>query len=242
MRQTWGMWPASPSELESEQHRIAGLEPEAWEPPDRPGVAGCYVCFGRGTPGAGAAGDRGWAAAAVVREHLTIAESVIGGVAGAPYAPGLLALREGPLLSAALDALDLRPDVVIVDATGRDHPRRCGLALHLGHLLGIPTVGVTHRPLLASGRPPEAAAGSHSALVVDGEVVGAWVRVVAGARPLAVHAAWRTSPDLATRLILSLRSAVRTPEPLRRARQLARTARAHPWYDYPMGYRSHAAE
>jgi len=59
----------------------------------------------------------------------------------------LLALREGPLLEAAVRALDERPDA----ATGRDHPRRAGLAVQLGTLLELPTIGVSHRPLLATG-------------------------------------------------------------------------------------------
>lgn len=63
----------------------------------------------------------------------------------------MLALREGPLLEAAVRALDERPDVLLVNATGRDHPRRAGLAVQLGTLLELPTIGVSHRPLLATG-------------------------------------------------------------------------------------------
>ena len=80
------------------------------------------------------------------------AGGVVTGVAGAPYVPGLLALRIGPLMERAVHGLATRPDVVLLDATGRDHPRGAGLALQLGAVLGLPTVGITHRPLLARGR------------------------------------------------------------------------------------------
>ena len=152
--------------------------------------------------------------------------SVVRGPAGAPYDPGRLALREGALLERAVRGLPRRPDVVLVDATGRDHPRRAGLALHLGAVLDVPTVGVTHRPLTADGTWPPPAPGAHAPLRIGDEVVGAWLRTVARARPLAVHAAWRTDPETAVAAVLAAARRVRTPEPLRRARHAARLARA----------------
>jgi deoxyribonuclease V len=137
----------------------------------------------------------------------------------------LLALREGPLLEAAVRALAEPFDVLLVNATGRDHPRRAGLAVHLGAVLELPTVGVTHRPLLATGAWPGDTRGSTAPLELDGELVGHWVRTRAGTRPLAVHAAWRTDPELATRLVLD-QCRTRTPEPLRQARRVARRARS----------------
>jgi deoxyribonuclease V len=119
-----------------------------------------------------------------------------------------------------------RPDVLLVDATGRDHPRRAGLALHLGAVLDIPTAGVTHRPLVARGEWPEARRGAWTPLILDGEAVGAWLRTSARARPLAVHAAWRTDVETAVEVVLAACGRHRTPEPLRHARRLARTARA----------------
>jgi deoxyribonuclease V len=152
---------------------------------------------------------------------------------------GLLALREGPALAEAVATLRITPDVLIVDGTGRDHPRRAGIALHLGAMLGLPTIGVTHRPLVARGDEPGPQRGDRSPLLIDSEVVGAWLRTAAGVRPVGVHAAWRT--DVGTALEVVLRCTpgdARTPEPLRRARVLARTTRAHaegrtsqPWRD-----------
>jgi deoxyribonuclease V len=136
-----------------------------------------------------------------------------------------LALRTGPLLETAVRALTVRPDVLLVDATGADHPRRAGLAVHLGAVLDIATVGVTHRPLLAAGDWPADQAGAMSPLLLNGDLVGYWVRTRAGHRPLAVHAGWRTDAHTAAQVVLAA-ARVRTPEPLRQARRLARTARA----------------
>ncbi len=148
------------------------------------------------------------------------------GSAGAGYEAGLLALREGRLLEAAVRALGALPDVLLVNATGRDHPRRAGLALHLGAVLGVPTIGVTHRPLVSEGEPPGEERRARSELLLGGEPVGYLLRTRAGTRPLAVHAAWRTDPDTAAEVVLALTRAARTPEPLRLAREAARSARA----------------
>jgi len=216
-------WPADAAELDRVQAALATAAPTAWRPGDRaPAVGGVFACFARGQAGPGARGDPAWAAAATG----TAAVAVVRGAAGAPYRAGRLALREGPLLEAAVRALAARPDVLLVDATGRDHPRRGGVALHLGAVLDLPTVGVTHRPLLARGTWPGPERGAASPLVLDGEPVGAWVRVAARRRPLAVHAAWRTDVATAVAVVLTATGRARTPEPLRRARRAARTARA----------------
>jgi deoxyribonuclease V len=138
----------------------------------------------------------------------------------------LLALREGPLLEAAVWGLPERADVLVVNATGRDHPRRAGLALHLGVNLDLPSIGVTSRTLLAAGPAPVDAAGAMSPLMIEGELVGFWIRPRRGVRALAVHAAWRTTPEVAASVALTLCLGRRTPEPLRLARRAAREARA----------------
>jgi len=138
----------------------------------------------------------------------------------------LLAVREGPLLEQAVGALPIAPEVLVVNATGRDHPRRAGLALHLGAVLGLPTVGVTTRPLVAQGGWPADQRGATAPLRLGGEVVGCWVRTRAGAKPVAVHAAWQTEVQAAVQVVLAATRRARTPEPLRRARTLARTRRA----------------
>jgi deoxyribonuclease V len=136
-------------------------------------------------------------------------------------------MRQGPLLAAALAALGTTPDLVLLDATGRDHPRRAGLALHVGALLGIPTVGVTHRPLLATGPPPSPVRGATSPLLLDGEEVARWVCTRSGARPVVAHGAWRTDSATAVDVVLASSSpSARTPAPLGEARRVAREARA----------------
>jgi len=213
-------WPRTADALADEQSRLAAEIWTAWRPHGRYVVGACFVCFERGGPGDGEAGDQGWAAAAAGGDV-----AVANGVASAGYESGRLALREGALLESAVRGLPRVPDVLIVDATGRDHPLRCGLALHLGALLGVPTVGVTHRPLAATGEWPADERGATSPIRVGGEHVGYWVRTKRGVRPIAVHAAWRTGPEAAVEVVLSATERARTPEPLRRARTAARRAR-----------------
>ncbi len=221
-------FPADFGSLEALQRRIAARPVAPWAPPARPvRAAGCFVCFGRGGQGPGAAGDAGWAAAAIVIEPGQLCEeALVEGAAGAPYAPGLLAAREGTLLARAVERLHGAFDVLFVNATGRDHPRRAGLAVHLGWALGVPALGVTHRPLCAQGAWPGPKRGARAPLELDGEVVGYWVRTKEGTRPLVAHAGWRIDADTAAELLLRLTGPTRTPAPLRYARRAARTARA----------------
>ena len=231
-------WPSSADELIDAQRALAAAGAErggagatgSWHtraPHLQPAIGACVVVFPRGQTGAGARGDPAWASAAVLRDGHVLAHATVTGEAAGPYVPGLLALREGPCLEAAVRALAVAPDVLLVDATGADHPRRAGLALQLGAATGLATVGVTHRPLLAHGAWPRDERGARSPLSVDGACVAAWVRTRAGARPVAVHAGWRTTLDVAVEVVLSCTLAHRTPEPLRHARRLARLARAN---------------
>jgi deoxyribonuclease V len=230
-------WPASAEELIREQAALAALTPPEWHPgPELGGVGGCFVCFPRAVAvtdsekdlqgGSPQAGDPAWAGAALVRDGRLAATALVRGQAHGPYQPGLLALREGPILEAAVRALPEPPDVLLVNATGRDHPRRAGLALQLGVVLDLPTIGVTHRPLLAVGAWPRDERAETSPLLLDGEQVGCWLRTRRGRRPLAVNPAWRTGADVAVQVVLASSPGARTPQPLRAARRLAREARA----------------
>lgn len=224
-------WPTSVDELEELQRELARREPEPWKP-DRDAalvVAGAFVASATGLVGTGAAGDPLRAAAvALETERLAdpLASAVVRGAAGAPYAPGLLALREGEALERAVRSLDAPVDVVFVNGTGRDHPRRAGIALHLGAVLDVPTVGVTVRPLLATAAEPPPERGTSVPLVLGDEVVGAVLRTRGGARPIYAHTGWRTEPDVARDLVLRCADRSRTPEPIRLARRLSRLARA----------------
>src|SRR5918911_2028703 len=116
------MWPRTPSALARAQRELARLRPPPWRPSaPRPPAAGCFVCFAHGHRGPGGGGDPGWAAAALMRgDRRLVATAVVAGPAGGPYEPGLLALREGPLLEDAVRSLTEPPEVVIANATGRD--------------------------------------------------------------------------------------------------------------------------
>jgi deoxyribonuclease V len=226
-------WPRTAAELVAAQRELAVADPPPWRPSAEPAflaLGAVAICFPQGMSGPGARGDRAWAAAVVMRGRRALAEATVAGEAGAPYEAGLLALREGPLLEAAVRAAtragEAAPDALLVDATGRDHPRRAGLALHLGAALDLPTIGVTHRPLLAEGGWPGEAKGASAPLALGGEVVGAWVRRRDAVRPVAVHAAWRTDVATAVEIVRWAAGSHRTPDALRRARRLARLGRA----------------
>lgn len=156
-----------------------------------------------------------------------VAQAVVTADVPAPYRAGLLATREGAVLAEALEALDTSPEVLIVDATGLDHPRSAGLAVHLGAVRGLPTVGVTRRPLVASGPLPELRRGACRPLLLDGRCVAYWVCTKNGTRPVVAHAGWRTSPETALDVVLETSTPVaRTPVPLQEARRVAREARS----------------
>jgi deoxyribonuclease V len=220
-------WPRTAEQLIEAQLWLAVADPPPWRPVDLDAlhVAAGWVSFARGASGPGAAGDPAWAAAVTMRGARVTAHTTVHGQTAGGYIPGLLALRIGPLLCEAVGRLARAADVLLVDATGRDHPRRAGLALHLGAVLNLPTVGVTHRPLVATGAWPEDTTDAIAPLLLEGETVGFWLRSRAGARPVAVHAGWLTDPATALTVVLACKGRMRTPAPLRHARQHARRAR-----------------
>ncbi|OGO31648.1 MAG: endonuclease V [Chloroflexi bacterium RBG_16_56_11] len=138
-----------------------------------------------------------------------------------PYVPGLLTFREAPLVLAAFEKLTLRPDALIVDGQGIAHPRRIGLASHLGLLLGLPTIGCAKSRLLGEYREPDSAAGSFSDLLDDDEIIGAALRTRAGIKPVFVSIGHRIDLPSAIRWTLACCRGYRIPEPLRLAHQAA---------------------
>lgn len=216
-------WPATAADLAREQERIASLSCQPWVPP--PGalrVGACAVVFGPA-----GRDDTGYGAAAVVEAGEVIATSTHVARVGAPFQPGRLALREGPILEMLVRRLLRRPDVLLVAAAGRDHPQGAGLALHLGAALDLPTVGVTDAPLLATGDEPSGARASRAPLRVGSDLVGYRVRTREGTKPVVAHAAWRTSAEIAADIVLGSCALPRWPEPMRVARRLARELREH---------------
>src|SRR6266545_2262161 len=144
------------------------------------------------------------------------------------------AVHAGPPRSAARAAAGGRREragadaryILLVNATGRDHPRRAGLALHLGAVLDLITVGVTDHPLVATAQEPGPEEGATAPLSIDGEIVGVVLRTRRHVRPVVVHPGWRTDPETARLIVEQCTAKARSPEPLRVARFLARTQRA----------------
>ena len=138
-----------------------------------------------------------------------------------PYVPGLLTFREAPLILAAWEKLTVTPDLVIVDGQGIAHPRRIGLASHLGLCLGIPTIGCAKSRLIGEYDEPGNEAGSYSELSDNGEVIGAVVRTKAGVKP--VYVSIGNSIDLPSAIdrVLGCCRGYRLPEPTRLAHMAA---------------------
>lgn len=145
---------------------------------------------------------------------------------GFPYVPGYLTFREGPAVAAAWKRLSRRPDVMVYDGHGIAHPRRFGIASHMGVLLSVPSVGCAKSRLVGDHDPPGNARGS-VALLRDGEdVVGAAVRTRTGVKPVFVSVGHLADLDTAIALVLSLCTRYRLPEPSRRAHHLTQELRA----------------
>lgn len=141
-----------------------------------------------------------------------------------PYIPGLLAFREAPALLKALERLNTRPQLLICDGHGIAHPRRFGLASHVGMLSGIPAIGCAKRRLWGTCVDPDSSRGSSSPLVERSEVIGMVLRTRSGVKPVFVSVGHLIDLPLAERIILSCTHRYRLPEPLRLAHRCAAEA------------------
>ncbi|EYT82860.1 endonuclease V [Streptomyces sp. Tu 6176] len=167
------------------------------------------------------------AAAAVVLDAATlrvVAEATAVGRISFPYVPGLLAFREIPTVLAALGALDREPGLVVCDGYGLAHPRRFGLACHLGVLTGLPTIGVAKNPFTFTHDDPGSARGSAAPLLAGPDEVGRALRTRDGVKPVFVSVGHRVSLDTACAHTLALTPSYRLPETTRRADALCRRA------------------
>lgn len=134
-----------------------------------------------------------------------------------PYVPGLLSFREVPLILAACEGLKLVPDVVIADAQGVAHPRRLGLASHLGLLLDVTTIGCAKSILCGQHAELGEEPGEYSPLVDDDEVVGAALRTRRGVKPVYVSIGHKIDLGSALHWVLACCRGYRLPEPTRLA-------------------------
>jgi len=163
-------------------------------------------------------------AVAVLFDFATLTRvehSFVVGRPALPYVPGFLSFREGPHLVEAVRRLSRRPDLLIVDGQGIAHPKRFGLACHLGVELELPAIGSAKSRLLGDYIEPAADRGSRSPLLVRGEPVGAVVRTRSRVRPLFVSPGHLVTIDDAVAMVLRTTAGFRLPEPQREADRLA---------------------
>lgn len=159
-------------------------------------------------------------AAAVVIELETLAVAEVATVLGEvafPYVPGLLAFREAPILLEALQGLAHEPEVLVCDGYGIAHPRRFGLACHLGVLTGLPSFGVAKTSFIADFVNPDRRRGAWSPLKEGGETLGRAVRTQDGVKPVFVSVGHRIGLDQACDMTLRLCPRYRIPEATRQA-------------------------
>lgn len=167
-------------------------------------------------------------AAVVVLDYQSmniVASATASGEVAFPYVPGLLSFRELPILLKAFEKLDMLPDVVMADAQGIAHPRRLGLASHLGLWLDLPTIGCAKSRLCGDFEEPGLSRGASRHLVDDGEVVGKVVRTKDRVKPLYVSPGHKISVDVAAEMVLHCSRGYRLPEPTRQAHLLSNKLR-----------------
>ncbi|HXA56160.1 MAG TPA: deoxyribonuclease V [Candidatus Acidoferrum sp.] len=134
-----------------------------------------------------------------------------------PYVPGLLSFREIPTLLAAFAKIKNTPDVIFVDGHGRAHPRRFGIASHLGVVLDCPTIGCAKSVLVGTGRLPAQRVGATAHLIHKEEVIAESLRTRVGTRPVYISAGHRVSLGTAVGLAMSVVDGYRIPKPTREA-------------------------
>jgi deoxyribonuclease V len=138
-----------------------------------------------------------------------------------PYIPGLLTFREGPALLSAFAQVEAEPDLIIFDAQGLAHPRRMGLATHLGILLDKPSIGCAKSRLVGRYESPAGAVGSRSLLEDRGEIIGAVLRTKPGVKPVFISIGHCIDLETSIKVVLKCCRGYRLPEPSRQAHNFA---------------------
>lgn len=154
-------------------------------------------------------------------ERTPVEVTVVEDAVHFPYVPGLLSFREAPALLKALDGLRTKPDLLLVDGQGLAHPRRFGVACHLGLLSGLPAIGCAKSRLIGAAAEPGLERGDWTPLIDDAEVVGAILRTRPGVKPLYVSVGHRISLHTALDWVLACGGRYRLPEPCRLAHRAA---------------------
>ena len=150
-----------------------------------------------------------------------IEKKVYEGKVNLPYIPGYLSFREIPMLASVLELVENEPDLLIADGQGIAHPRRLGLAAHLGLLVDKPTIGCAKSLLVGKCEKPENIKGAYSFLKDKDEIIGACLRTRVGVKPVYISIGHKISLESAINYILKCCSKYRLPEPIREAHRLA---------------------
>ena len=179
-------------------------------------IAAVDTAYGRG-------GEMVYAAAVVTTfpEVEEVERSSASARAVFPYVPGLLFFREGPVVVEALAGLKVEPDLIIVHGHGVAHPRRCGMASHIGVLFDVPTIGCCRKLLVGRHRPIATTKGHYQPIVLGDKVLGRAYRSKDGVKPIFVSAAYKCDLDTAQDIVVRNLRGYRLPEPLRLAHLFA---------------------
>ncbi len=205
-------WQVSPAEALDIQRRLAAQVSRSSQVTTPRFIAGVDIS---------AANAQGIATGAVVvleYPELRLAETKVAQARPSfPYVPGLLSFRESPLTLAACEKLTVTPNLILVDGQGIAHPRRLGLASHLGLLLNTPTIGCAKSLLCGQHEEPGAEPGSYAEVVDRGETIGVALRTRLGVKPVYVSIGHKVDLETAIYWVLECCRGYRLPEPTRLA-------------------------
>lgn len=207
-------WTLSPEEAVTLQRKLAALVSTNDDLPDPiQTVAGIDMAYND---------TQGFAAVVLLEASTCKVQQVVSAETPVqfPYVPGLLSFREVPTIMRALEKLSVRPDLVVCDGQGIAHPRRFGIACHIGVLYDLPTIGCAKTHLTGKADDPASTKGSYSELVDKREIVGAVLRTRDHVNPLYISPGHRISIPTALHWVLKLTTRYRLPEPTRLADQL----------------------
>jgi len=213
-------WDLTPAEARALQADLANqVDTDSLLPPWRT-LAAADVSFDRGS-------EVLFAAVVVIQgENFEVVEKVgLTSPARFPYVPGLLSFREAPALLEAFDKLRTRPDVVLCDGQGIAHPRRLGIASHLGLRLDLPTVGCAKSRLCGRYEEPGPDRGDRTPLIDKGQTIGAVLRTRDRVAPLFVSPGHRCNLESAVELVLATTRKYRLPIPSRLAHEYVNEVR-----------------
>ncbi len=211
-------WDITPREAFALQARLADEVLIEGVPEHVELVAGVDLAFGQD-------GETGRAAAVVWRPatNEVVEEVVVHRPVTFPYVPGLLAFREGPLIQEALESLQHEPDLLMMDGQGIAHPRRLGIAAHVGVLLDRPTIGVAKSRLTGTADDLGPNPGDRTPLIAkDGEQIGYLLRTRLRSNPLWISPGHRITCEAAVDWVFRCCRGYRLPEPTRLADKLSK--------------------